>query len=145
MAVFFDYNQYWPHGFMGFMSRSSRPVSTINRATIGVSLLRRPDSGPRLDDGWAKAQPAVVLILKRPRKPGHGFKSHPTDWEKPRIKPRAPWYTRHMLPDTGPRSADPGVASSIPARSHTFVEIDHEIISTAILLPSTESFKKGCC
>ena len=41
--------------------------------------------------------------------------------------------------------ADPGVASSIPARSHTFVEIDHEIISTVILHPSTESFKKGCC
>ena len=30
-------------------------------------------------------------------------------------------------------------------RSHTFVEIDHEIISTVILLPSAESFKKGCC
>ena len=42
-------------------------------------------------------------------------------------------------------TADPGVASSIRARSHTFVEIDHEIISTVILLPSTESFKKGCC
>ena len=42
-------------------------------------------------------------------------------------------------------TAIPGVASSIPARSHTFVEIDHEIISTVILLPSTDSFKKGCC
>ena len=42
-------------------------------------------------------------------------------------------------------TAIPGVASSIPARSHTFVEIDHEIISTAILLPSADSFKKGCC
>ena len=42
-------------------------------------------------------------------------------------------------------TADPGVASSIPARSHTFVEIDHEIISAVILLPSVESFKKGCC
>ena len=41
--------------------------------------------------------------------------------------------------------ADPGVASSIPARFHTFVEIDHGIISTVILLPSAESFKKGCC
>ena len=41
-------------------------------------------------------------------------------------------------------TADPGVASSIPARSHTFVEIDHEIISTFILLPTAESFK-GCC
>ena len=42
-------------------------------------------------------------------------------------------------------TADPGVASSIPAWSHTFAEIDHEIISTVILLPSAESFKKGCC
>ena len=38
-----------------------------------------------------------------------------------------------------------GVATLIPARSHTFVEIDHEIISTVILLPSAESFMKGCC
>ena len=30
--------------------------------------------------------------------------------------------------------ADPGVASSIPALSHIFVDVDHEIISTAILL-----------
>ena len=39
----------------------------------------------------------------------------------------------------------PGVVSSIPARSHTFVEIDHEIISTVTLLSSADSFKKGCC
>ena len=31
-------------------------------------------------------------------------------------------------------TADPGVASAIPAQSHTFVEIDHEIISTVIPL-----------
>ena len=42
-------------------------------------------------------------------------------------------------------TADPGVASSIPLRSHTFMEIDREIISTVILLPSAESFMKGCC
>ena len=42
-------------------------------------------------------------------------------------------------------TADPGVASSIPAWSHTFVAIDREIISTVSLLPSAESFKKGCC
>ena len=42
-------------------------------------------------------------------------------------------------------TADPGVASLIPARSHTFVEIDPEIFSTVFLLPSTDSFKKGCC
>ena len=37
-------------------------------------------------------------------------------------------------------TADPGVASSIPVRSHTFVEIDHEMISTLISLPSADSF-----
>ena len=42
-------------------------------------------------------------------------------------------------------TADPGVASSIPARSNTFVEIDYEIISTVILLPSADLFKKGYC
>ena len=41
-------------------------------------------------------------------------------------------------------TADPGVTSSIPAQSHTFSEIDREIIST-VILPSAESFKKGCC
>ena len=59
---------------------------------------------------------------------------------------------------TGPRSAVSNVsgnicesdcrsrvASSIPALSHIFVEIDHEIISMVILFPSAESFKKGCC
>ena len=42
-------------------------------------------------------------------------------------------------------TADPVIESSILAPSHTFLEIDHEIISTAILFPSAESFKKGCC
>ena len=42
-------------------------------------------------------------------------------------------------------TADSGVPSLILARSHTCVEIDREIISTVILLPSAESFKKGCC
>ena len=42
-------------------------------------------------------------------------------------------------------TADRGVASWIAAPSHTLMEIDHEIISIVILLPSAESFKKGCC
>ena len=41
-------------------------------------------------------------------------------------------------------TADPGVVSLILARSHTFLESDHEIISMVILLPFPESFKKGC-
>ena len=41
-------------------------------------------------------------------------------------------------------TAVPGVDSLIPTRYHTFVEIDCEIISTVILLPSADSFKKGC-
>ena len=36
-------------------------------------------------------------------------------------------------------TADPGVASLIPASSHTLVEIDCEIISKVILLPSGDS------
>ena len=36
-------------------------------------------------------------------------------------------------------TADPGVMSSILAWSHTFMVIDHEIISTAILFPSADS------
>ena len=42
-------------------------------------------------------------------------------------------------------TTDLGVASSILALSHTFVEMDHEIILMAILLPFSESFKKGFC
>ena len=37
-----------------------------------------------------KAQPAVVLVLKRLRRRGNSLKSHPTDWEKPGIKLATP-------------------------------------------------------
>ena len=37
-----------------------------------------------------KAQPAVVLVLKRLRRRGNGLKSHLTDWEKPGIEPATP-------------------------------------------------------
>ena len=66
--------------------------------------------------------------------------------------------TYHIVGNTGPvaqsvtclatdasLTADSGVASLIPARSHTFMEIDYEIISTVILLPNADSFKKDCC
>ena len=36
-------------------------------------------------------------------------------------------------------TADLGVASLIPTWSHTFAEIDHELISAAILFPLAES------
>ena len=36
-------------------------------------------------------------------------------------------------------TADPGLGSLIPAWSYTFAEIDHEIISRAILLRSADS------
>ena len=41
-------------------------------------------------------------------------------------------------------TADPGVTSSIPARSHTSVEIDQEIISTVNLLTSVDSRRVFC-
>ena len=37
-----------------------------------------------------KAQPAVVLVLKRLRRRGISLKSHRTDWEKPGIEPATP-------------------------------------------------------
>ena len=42
-------------------------------------------------------------------------------------------------------TVDPRVVSLILVWSHTFVEIDHEIIYTVIPLPSVVSFKNGCC
>ena len=60
-------------------------------------------------------------------------------------KPRGVAQSVTCLTTDACLTADPGVASSNPARSHTFVEIDHEIISTVILLPSADLFKKGCC
>ena len=47
-------------------------------------------------------------------------------------------------------TADLGVLSSIPARSQSFKEIEREIISTVILLPSADSrrvvnsYKRKC-
>ena len=42
-------------------------------------------------------------------------------------------------------TADPGLASSIPARFYTFLQIDHEIITTVILLSSAEFISKSMC
>ena len=47
------------------------------------------------------------------------------------------------LASDGSLTADPGVVSSIQVPY--FREIDHEMISMVILLPSAESFKRGCC
>ena len=49
-------------------------------------------------------------------------------------------YLIHITPGLLAQSvmhltADPGVAGLIPARSHIFMKIDHEIISKVILLP----------
>ena len=70
-------------------------------------------------------------------------------------KPITLWYGRAMpgciaqsvtcLATDACLTADPGVASSIPFWPYTFVEIDHEMISAVILLPSADSFQKGCC
>ena len=38
----------------------------------------------------SEGSPAVVLILKRLRRRGHGLKSHPKDWEKPGIETATP-------------------------------------------------------
>ena len=45
----------------------------------------------------------------------------------------------HLAQSVMSLTADPGVASSIPDWSHTFVKITHGIIIMAIPLPSTDS------
>ena len=42
-------------------------------------------------------------------------------------------------------TADPGVPTLIAAWSHTFMEIDREIISTVISFSSAISFKRSSC
>ena len=73
-----------------------------------------------------------------------GFMVHFTDTLKNEVPGRVVQSVTCMATDAC-LTADPGVARSIAARYHTFVEIDHEIISTVILLPSADLFKKGCC
>ena len=83
----------------------------------------------------AKALPSMhicIVLLE----PSHQYQN---------IKPGRVAQSVTCLATDACLTADPGVASSIPVRPHTFVEIDHEMISTVILLPSAVSFKKGCC
>ena len=82
--------------------------------------------------GWSES-----TLVKMP----HCWKSHIGD----HLVPGRVVQSVTCLATDACLTADPGVASSIPVRYHTFVEIDHEIISTVILLPSADLFKKGCC
>ena len=50
--------------------------------------------------------------------------------------------SKTCLATDGSLTADPGVASKIPARSHTFVEIDHEIISLSHSRRVVVSYKR---
>ena len=62
------------------------------------------------------------------------------------MKPNIPYYlklTENKIDDkkiTNVNNTGPRYSSSIPVRSHSFAEIDHEIISTVIAV----SYKKGC-
>ena len=59
----------------------------------GLSLFLYP--------GAPGGSPAEVLVLKRLRKPGNDLKSHPTDWEKPGIKPAAPSWPCQIFMNKG--------------------------------------------
>ena len=97
--------QYWPGGFMLFVV-----LYCLWPCSLAVPVLA----------GWVlcflwffvqelpKAQPAVVLVLKRLRRRSNGLKSHPTDWEKPGIDTATPG-----LQDIG--------LSPTPRRLHFFV------------------------
>ena len=55
------------------------------------------------------------------------------------ILPTSSRLVRPVVQSAASLTAESGNASSIPARSHTFVEMDHEII------PTFHCIKKGCC
>ena len=73
-----------------------------------------------------------------------GRKATKTNKQNPEFTSRVAQSVTCLATDVS-LTADPVIVSLIRAWSHTFVEIDHEIISTVILLPSAASFKKGCC
>ena len=60
------------------------------------------------------------------------FKNHSRNYNCQKM-PRRVAQSVTCLATDACLTADPGVASSITVRSHTFVEIDHEMISTVIL------------
>ena len=86
---------------------------------------------------WSPLNPCIVIRYSKTCLSGHSKRTQPC-----RVAQSVtclPTCTDACL------TADPGVASSIPVWSNTFVEIDHEMISMVILLPSADSYKKGCC
>ena len=76
-------------------------------------------------------------------KMAHCWKSHVTVQTFLNTLPRRQSVT--CLATDACLTSDPGVPSLIAARSNTFMESEHEIISTVIFLPSAESFKKSSC
>ena len=76
-------------------------------------------------------------------KMAHCWKSHVTVQTFLNTRPRRQSVT--CLATDACLASDHGVPSLIAARSTTFMEIDYEIISTVIFLPSAESFKKSSC
>ena len=140
-----------------------RPDKCIRQRDAKVKLKRKLYSNKKFGAKQSKSKPGDSVFVKQPKKD----KLTPQFNQKPGIitQKKGPMVTvrhsnRTLTRDGAPGrvaqsvtclatdaclTADPGVASSIPARYHTFVEIDHEIISTVILLPSADLFKKGCC
>ena len=82
--------------FIGSNLVGSQPFHTPNVVFVAVFLGCTSTGRVGLCFLWfcvqelPRAQPAVVLVLKRLRRRGNGLKSHPTDWEKPGIEPATP-------------------------------------------------------
>ena len=77
---------------------------------------------------WESGPPGKISN-HRPASPIHSF--HPHAFSSIHVQgPGRVAQSVMCLATDACLTADPGVTSSIPVRSHTFVEIDHEMIST---------------
>ena len=112
---------------------------------IGIASLRQFQCAPTTYVN--SINECVVAWLKDQQLPEHQTTTN-THWNQSGYLCTLPGRLAQLvtcLTTDASLTADLGVANSTPALSHTFVEIDREIISTVFLLPSAESFKKGCC
>ena len=81
-----------------------------------------------------KAQPAVILVLKRFRRRGNGLKTHLNDWEKPEIEPATPDLQGICLSPTPRRQGIIVSSSDICCSTYTYFKFILFVVTVPFLL-----------